>query len=464
MSQNKSLSGRTAVVTGASRGLGRGVAEALAARGSRVVAIARHEGPLTAMAREVPGVVTVAGDAADEALAERTFARESPDVVVLCAGAMPVLGPLQEQTWAGFLTNFEVDAKSAFVWLRHALRLPMKRGGHVVVVSSGAALRGSPAARVQPRRRRSLRNRLRGSMADVDALASDLQETRERFLALVAEIRPDLHRYAARMTGSITDGEDIVQETLARAYYSLPELHALPPLRAWLFQIAHNRAIDHLRRYDLRMRRPLDAALDLPEAADNPEDALAHSEAVSAAITEFADLAPIPRSCVILKDVLAHSLDEICGLLALSLPAVKAALHRGREQLRARSTELRDEPPAATPSPDVARYAALFGARDWEGVRAMLAEDVRLDLVSRSQRSGRRAVGGYLSNYDAMPGWRLVPAWLGGREVIAAFRDASSTKPDYFIEVATNDEGLVTSIRDYRYVPYILREAACRFS
>ena len=300
-------------------------------------------------------------------------------------------------------------------------------------------------------------------MADVDALASDLHQTRERFLALVAEIRPDLHRYCARMAGSITDGEDIVQETLARAYYSLPELHALPPLRAWLFQIAHNRAIDHLRRYDLRMSRPLDAAVDLPEAADNPEDALARGEAVSAAITEFVDLAPIPRSCVILKDVLAHSLDEICGLLELSLPAVKAALHRGREQLRARSTATASEPPTGSPSPAVARYAALFSARDWEGVRAMLAEEVRLDLVSRSQRSGRRAVGGYLSNYDSLPGWRMVPAWLGGREVVAAYRDASSSRPDYFVEIVTNDAGLVTSIRDYRYVPYILREVSCRF-
>jgi RNA polymerase sigma factor (sigma-70 family) len=302
-------------------------------------------------------------------------------------------------------------------------------------------------------------------MADVDALASDLHQTRERFLALVAEIRPDLHRYCARMTGSITDGEDIVQETLARAYYSLPELHALPPLRAWLFQIAHNRAIDHLRRYDLRMSRPLDDTADVPEDADNPEDALARGQAVSAAITEFVDLAPIPRSCVILKDLLGHSLDEICTLLEVSLPAVKAALHRGRAQLRVRSAASSDELTVARPpSAVVARYVALFGARDWEGVRAMLAEDVRLDLVSRSQRSGRRAVGGYLSNYDTLPGWRLVPAWLGEREVIAAFRDASSPRPDYFIEIRTNDAGEVTSIRDYRYVPYILREVACRFS
>jgi NAD(P)-dependent dehydrogenase (short-subunit alcohol dehydrogenase family) len=146
MTQGKSLNHRIAVVTGASRGLGRGVAEALAGRGAQVVAIARREGPLAALAREVPGVVAAPGDAADEDVAERTFARYDPDIVVLCAGAMPVLGALQDQTWAGFLTNFEVDAKSAFVWLRHALRRPMKRGGHVVVVSSGAALRGSPVS------------------------------------------------------------------------------------------------------------------------------------------------------------------------------------------------------------------------------------------------------------------------------------------------------------------------------
>src|SRR5438552_1339945 len=80
-------------------------------------------------------------------------------------------------------------------------------------------------------------------------LIGDLRLTRERFATLVAEIRPELHRYCARMTGSIADGEDVVQDTLARAYYALEELDEVQPLRAWLFRIAHNRAVDLNRRY-----------------------------------------------------------------------------------------------------------------------------------------------------------------------------------------------------------------------
>ena len=87
-------------------------------------------------------------------------------------------------------------------------------------------------------------------------------EGRRRFLELVADLRPELHRYCARMTGSVADGEDIVQETLARAYYVLPEMETMPALRPWLFRIAHNRALDHLRRYEVRMGEPLETVQD----------------------------------------------------------------------------------------------------------------------------------------------------------------------------------------------------------
>jgi NADP-dependent 3-hydroxy acid dehydrogenase YdfG len=111
-----------------------------------VVAIARDPGALAAMAREVRGAEAAPGDAADESLAEAVMRRESPDVCVLCAGAVPALGGLQEQTWESFNTNWNVDTKSAFVWSRLALRLPMKPGSHLIVVSSGAAVAGSPVS------------------------------------------------------------------------------------------------------------------------------------------------------------------------------------------------------------------------------------------------------------------------------------------------------------------------------
>jgi len=299
-----------------------------------------------------------------------------------------------------------------------------------------------------------------------DARLLGLHESRRQFLALVADLRPELHRYCARMTGSVAEGEDIVQDTLARAYYLLPDLPRMPALRPWLFRIAHHRAIDHLRRYDRRMGEPLDDTIDeMPDAGSDPEDSLAREQAVFHAVSRFMQLAPVPRSCVILKDVLGHSLDEITALLELSLPAVKAALHRGRARLRDAGGAA-DAPPAAgsrAPSPAVARYAALFNARDWDGVRALLSDDVRLDLVTRAQREGRRDVGVYFANYDRFDDWRLIPAWLAGREVVAVFRHPLDARPGYFIELDVRD-GQVTRIRDFRYVPYIANEAEIALS
>jgi RNA polymerase sigma factor (sigma-70 family) len=283
-------------------------------------------------------------------------------------------------------------------------------------------------------------------------------ESRRRFLELVADLRPELHRYCARMTGSVPDGEDIVQETLARAYYLLPEMDEVPAFRPWLFRIAHNRALDHLRRYEARMGEPLEAVQDsAADPAPDPGDAIAHQQAVQAAVSRFVELAPAQRSCVILKDVLGHSLEEIGGLLELSLPAVKAALHRGRVRLRELAVTQPPEPPPPQTTPAVARYVALFNARDWDGVRAMLAGDVQLDLVSRAQRAGR-AVGNYLTNYDRYRDWRLAPAWMEGREVIAVFRAPVDTRPGYFIELDF-EQGKIRRIRDFRYVPYVMQDA-----
>lgn len=301
-------------------------------------------------------------------------------------------------------------------------------------------------------------------MSGLDPLVLDIQDSRRRFLDLVADIRPDLHRYCARMTGSISDGEDIVQETLARAYFILPELEAMPPLRPWLFRIAQTRAIDHLRRYEHRMSESFDETVhdSVLDTQGDPTDTIERDEALHTAIAQFLFLAPLQRSCVVLKDVLGHSLDEIAALLDQSIPSIKAALHRGRSRLkelsRSRPTLKPESPGRYEPSPQVARYAQLFNARDWVGIREMLADDVRLDLVSRSQRHGRSDVGGYVSNYEKFQDWRFVPASLDGHEVIAVFRGPQGDAAAYFIELAFHD-GRVASIRDYRYVSYIASEA-----
>jgi len=295
-------------------------------------------------------------------------------------------------------------------------------------------------------------------------LTADARQTRKRFLELVADVRPQMHRYCARMAGSIADGEDVVQEALARAYFSLPEHDEMPPLRPWLFRIAHNCAIDHLRRQD----RSRETAVGLePEIVGlnpqshtsgppSPEDAIARDDALRAALSHFMTLPPRQRSCVILMDVLGHSLEEVAALLEMSVQGVKAALHRGRSALRAHKP---DPNPALQPiSAELNRYAQLFNARDWDGVRAMLGEDVRLNLVTLSQRAGRRAVGNYVDNYSRAMDWYFVPGWLEGREAIGVFSGPQERTARYFIEIRFTQEQVAT-IRDYRYVPYIAQDA-----
>ena len=140
------LTGRTAVVAGASRGLGRGITRALAAAGAQVVAVARNGPALDELAATSANIKTEVADAASEAVAWRLIDAHEPDILVLVAGASPVMLPLQHQTWETFSVNWDADVKMTFGWLREALLRPLRPGSTVVVVSSGAAVNGSPAS------------------------------------------------------------------------------------------------------------------------------------------------------------------------------------------------------------------------------------------------------------------------------------------------------------------------------
>lgn len=294
-------------------------------------------------------------------------------------------------------------------------------------------------------------------MSERDPEVLPFFEGRERFLALVAEVRPELHRYCARMLGSVADAEDVVQDTLARAFYALAGLEQMPPLRPWLFRIAHNRAIDQLRSYEHRMAELLDEGLEPNTEQSGPEESLAREQATALAIARFSELAPQQRSTVILKDVLDHSLEEIAALLELELPTVKIALHRGRKRLAALALEAPPEAQKRRSSPALSRFIALFNARDWDALRAQLATDVELDLVARAQRRGAN-VSSYFSSYAALAGWSLRPGFVDGREGILVYRSPNDAQPTSFIEL-TLTGSTVRLIRDFWFVPYILTDA-----
>src|SRR5437868_14302058 len=184
---------------------------------------------------------------------------------------------------------------------------------------------------------------------------------------LLARMRPKLHRYCARMVGSVIDGEDVLQDALIKAMEALPSVTPVN-MEGWLFRIAHNSALDFLRRRN--RQEVLLSAEEVEMIADQLDDVESRQIAATSLRT-FMRLPVAQRSSVILMDVLGCSLAEVCDIMDFSLPAVKAALHRGRMQLRELAGEPDDLPPKAVAgrprSPQ--RLCRVFNARDFDAIR-----------------------------------------------------------------------------------------------
>jgi NAD(P)-dependent dehydrogenase (short-subunit alcohol dehydrogenase family) len=138
-----SLKDKNVVVTGGSRGLGLGLVEALVAHGAKVTVVARDADALGAVRARL-GVAAISADVTDETAAHRILAEVRPDILVLNAGTKPRMGRLDQLSWADFTATWETDVKGGLYWLQAALKLPLKPGSRVLVVSSGAAVSGSP--------------------------------------------------------------------------------------------------------------------------------------------------------------------------------------------------------------------------------------------------------------------------------------------------------------------------------
>jgi Sigma-70, region 4 len=231
------------------------------------------------------------------------------------------------------------------------------------------------------------------------------------------------------------------------------------PLRAWLFRIAHNRALDLLRSRAIRTMAPIEAANQVVDSqSPDPEEVVMRHEVVQTAVTRFVELSTMPRSVVILKDVLDQSLEEIAAMLELTVDAVKGHLARGRARLKA----INARPPAQVvplpASPAVALYVTLFNRRDFDGLRAMLADDVRLSQSSHPLRAGAADVGMFFGIYSRCAPVHLAAGWLEGREVIAVYENSQRMKPSYLMWLDWND-GRISFIRDYRHVRYVIDDA-----
>src|SRR5580704_10433482 len=199
---------------------------------------------------------------------------------------------------------------------------------------------------------------------------------RHEFEARLQALRPRLHRYCARMTGSAVTGEDLLQDTLVKALHAHTQGVTVDNLEGWLFRIAHNASLDFLRE---RSRGTVVPLTDDLEAAPLPE-----ADVVAVSFQTFLRLPELQRCAVILKDVLGHSVEEISGIAECSPTAAKSALQRGRAALRRLVQAPEDTRLPLMSDSDrqkIAAYVHLFRSGDFDAIRAMLADDVKLDLV-----------------------------------------------------------------------------------
>jgi RNA polymerase sigma-70 factor (ECF subfamily) len=276
---------------------------------------------------------------------------------------------------------------------------------------------------------------------------------------LLVAMRPKLHRYCARMVGSVIDGEDVLQDALIKAVESFGSAGPVHNSEGWLFRIVHNTALDFLRRRN--RQEALRSGEEVDMIADQL-DAVLSRQIASMSLRTFMRLPVAQRSSVILMDVLGCSLQEVCEVMDSSLPAVKAALHRGRTQLRAFANEPEEAQPPKLSDADRARlsdYVTHFNARDFDAIRSLIADDVRLELVNKTRLNGKAEVSRYFGNYDKISDWHLVPGLVEDRPAILVFDpDDLGSRPKYFVLLQWS-AGKVAIIRDFRHAAYVIEGA-----
>jgi RNA polymerase sigma-70 factor, ECF subfamily len=285
------------------------------------------------------------------------------------------------------------------------------------------------------------------------------------YIDFFVPFRPQLFRYCRRLTGDVWDAEDLVQETMLNGFGVLGRINSVANPTGYLVRIATNLWVDAVRRREAAERA---AARERNELVTNQPNA-DPVEVREAAATLMHLLGPQERAAVLLKDVFDMSLEQITEVLATSVGAVKAALHRGRKRLDATPpTETR----RSAPSPRlVDRFVERLNAADLQGLLALMLESATIDMVGNLLEVGRKqfeAKGSWLwqavNLHPDMPPELRPPKFLNERVIIHGEPMMLGLivhgNAKILMAIARFEEldGQIARIRSYNFNPEVLQE------
>lgn len=294
-------------------------------------------------------------------------------------------------------------------------------------------------------------------------LLNHVRAAQRAFFARIDPVRPELHRYCRRLTGNLWDAEDLAQEALARAFARAADSHQrVERVLPWLVRIATNAYLDW-------WRRPAPIPTELPETASEPgADPLEVRDALDEVTTL---LPPQERAAVVLKDAFDLPLAEIAGMLATSVGAVKAALHRGRTRLTAPAPDRRAarQQRAAPDRSVLDAIADAFTAYDLERLAGLLLADAASEVVGMVYEVGEAAIRRGSLHHTLVQEddvrYRAEVRTLDGEPLILLWStpvDGSAPEAVADLLRAETSDGRLARLRWYYFCPETLTEVTQR--
>jgi len=297
-----------------------------------------------------------------------------------------------------------------------------------------------------------------------DALREQLRQSWQQYLELLEPLRPSLHRYCRSLTGDVWAAEDLVQDTLLRAFGRIASLHRdARPARSYVLRIATNLWIDRVRRG--RIESAAIAQVDPPAAAPGSRESLGDAGAAL-----LSRLAPRERAAVLLKDVFDLDLQEAAEVLGSSVGAVKAALHRGRAKLTEEPDAMREARRTPPSKALVERFVALFNAGDRDALLELVLDAAPVEDVGHFEQFGSGAKQSELSWFNGALGLiagaqdegfasqRAAAGDFRGEPILLLFRTRNRRERLEVVTRLEEEDGRVAGLRSYGFCRETMRE------